>query len=166
MPTVCSSGWAIRIAARWDRTLIAEGHGIVRHCLRRNRPGPYQIQAAINAVHADAPTAGATDWRQIVALYDQLLAVAPTPIVALNRAVAVAEVDGPAAALRIVESLAAASGSSTTTRSCTPSAPTCSNGSGVATTPSRALDAAIAGSGERRRTAAARAAARPPWIDG
>ena len=91
----------------WDRTLIAEGHGIVRHCLRRNRPGPYQIQAAINAVHADAPTAGATDWRQIVALYDQLLAVAPTPIVALNRAVAVAEVDGPAAALRIVESLAA-----------------------------------------------------------
>ncbi len=94
----------------WDRTLIAEGHGIVRHCLRRNRPGPYQIQAAINAVHADAPTAGATDWRQIVALYDQLLAVAPTPIVALNRAVAVAEVDGPAAAFRIVESLAAASG--------------------------------------------------------
>ena len=94
----------------WDRTLIAEGHGIVRHCLRRNRPGPYQIQAAVNAVHADAPTAAATDWRQIVALYDQLLAVTPTPIVALNRAVAVAEVDGPAAAFRIVESLAAAPG--------------------------------------------------------
>jgi len=91
----------------WDRALIAEGHGIVRHCLRRNRPGPYQIQAAINAVHADAPTA-ATDWRQIVALYDQLLAAAPTPIVALNRAVAVAEVDGPAAALRLVDALAAA----------------------------------------------------------
>ncbi len=96
--------------AAWDQALLAEGQGIVRHCLRRNRPGPYQIQAAINAVHADAPTAGATDWRQIVALYDQLLAVAPTPIVALNRAVAVAEVDGPAAALRIVESLAAPSG--------------------------------------------------------
>ncbi|HWJ54856.1 MAG TPA: sigma-70 family RNA polymerase sigma factor [Vicinamibacterales bacterium] len=92
----------------WDRALIAEGHGIVRHCLRRNRPGPYQIQAAINAVHADAPTAAATDWRQIVALYDQLLAAAPTPIVALNRAVAVAEVDGPAAALRLVDALAAA----------------------------------------------------------
>jgi RNA polymerase sigma-70 factor (ECF subfamily) len=90
----------------WDRALLAEGQGIVRHCLRRNRPGPYQIQAAINAVHADAPTAAATDWRQIVALYDQLLAVTPTPIVALNRAVAVAEVDGPEAALRIVESLA------------------------------------------------------------
>ncbi len=94
----------------WDRTLMAEGQGIVRHCLRRNRPGPYQIQAAINAVHADAPTVGVTDWRQIVALYDQLLAVAPTPVVALNRAVAVAEVDGPEAALRIVESLAADSG--------------------------------------------------------
>jgi RNA polymerase sigma-70 factor (ECF subfamily) len=91
----------------WDRTLMAEGRGFVRHCLRRNRPGPYQIQAAINAVHADAPGPGATDWRQIVALYDQLLALAPTPIVALNRAVAVAEVDGPAAALRMVESLAA-----------------------------------------------------------
>ena len=75
----------------WDRALLAEGLGIVRHCLRRNRPGPYQIQAAINAVHADAPTAGATDWRQIVALYDQLLAVAPTPIVALNRADGVEE---------------------------------------------------------------------------
>ena len=94
----------------WDRALLAEGLGIVRHCLRRNRPGPYQIQAAVNAVHADAPTAAATDWRQIVALYDQLLAVTPTPIVALNRAVAVAEVDGPEAALRIVESLAAPAG--------------------------------------------------------
>jgi RNA polymerase sigma-70 factor (ECF subfamily) len=94
----------------WNRGLIAEGQAIVRQCLARNQPGPYQIQAAINAVHADAPTAGATDWRQIVALYDQLLAVTPTPIVALNRAVAVAEVDGPEPALRVVESLAAASG--------------------------------------------------------
>jgi RNA polymerase sigma-70 factor, ECF subfamily len=77
----------------------------VRACLRRNQPGPYQLQAAINAVHSDAPTAAATDWRQIVALYDQLLAVAPTPVVALNRAVAVAEVDGPEAALALVEGL-------------------------------------------------------------
>jgi RNA polymerase sigma-70 factor (ECF subfamily) len=89
----------------WDATLIAEGHGIVRHCLRRNRPGPYQIQAAINAVHADAPVPAATDWRQIVRLYDQLLAHAPSPIVALHRAVAVAEVDGPAAALPLIEAL-------------------------------------------------------------
>ncbi|MFK3978873.1 RNA polymerase sigma factor [Micromonospora sp. NPDC050397] len=80
----------------WDRTLIAEGHDLVRRCLRRNRPGPYQIQAAISAVHTDG---AATDWPQVLALYDQLLALAPTPVVALNRAVAVAEVYGPAAAL-------------------------------------------------------------------
>ena len=91
--------------ARWDRALIDEGQALVRQCLRHNRPGPYQIQAAINAVHADATTAGATDWRQIVALYDQLMAVAPTPVVALNRAVAVAEVDGPAAGLALVDAL-------------------------------------------------------------
>jgi RNA polymerase sigma-70 factor, ECF subfamily len=90
---------------RWHRELIAEGHDLVRRCLRRGRPGPYQIQAAINAVHADAATAAATDWRQIVALYDQLLAIAPTPVVALHRAVAVAEVDGPAAALDLVDRL-------------------------------------------------------------
>ncbi len=90
---------------RWDHVLIAEGQAIVRHCLRLNRPGPYQIQAAINAVHSDAPAAAATDWRQILQLYDQLLAIAPSPIVALNRAVAVAEVDGPAAALGLVDRL-------------------------------------------------------------
>ena len=90
---------------RWDRDLIAEGQALVRRCLRRNRPGPYQIQAAINAVHSDAPTAAATDWGQIRQLYDQLLAVAPSPVVALNRAVAVAEVDGPAAALALVDGL-------------------------------------------------------------
>jgi RNA polymerase sigma-70 factor, ECF subfamily len=90
---------------RWDTDLIAEGHDLVRRCLRRGRPGPYQIQAAINAVHADAATAEATDWRQIVALYDQLLAVGPTPVVALHRAVAVAEVDGPAVALGLVDRL-------------------------------------------------------------
>jgi len=90
---------------RWDRGLIAEGQAIVRRCLRRDQPGPYQIQAAISAVHSDAPVAAATDWRQILRLYDQLLAVAPSPVVALNRAVAVAETDGPAAALAIVDDL-------------------------------------------------------------
>jgi RNA polymerase sigma-70 factor (ECF subfamily) len=89
----------------WDRGLIVEGHELVRRCLRRNRPGPYQIQAAINAVHTDAPSAGATDWPQIVRLYNQLMALAPSPVVELNRAVAVAELDGPAAALRLVDSL-------------------------------------------------------------
>ena len=91
--------------SRWDRDLIAEGQTIVRACLRRGQPGPYQIQAAINAVHSDAATAADTDWSQIVALYDQLLVFTPTPIVALNRAVAVAELRGPAVALAIVDEL-------------------------------------------------------------
>jgi RNA polymerase sigma-70 factor (ECF subfamily) len=91
--------------AQWDRTLIAEGHELVRRCLRRNAPGPYQIQAAINAVHTDAPSAADTDWRQIVQLYDQLQAAAPSPVVALNRAIAVAELDGPAAALTQIDTL-------------------------------------------------------------
>jgi RNA polymerase sigma-70 factor (ECF subfamily) len=90
---------------RWDRALIQEGQAIVRWCLRRNQPGPYQLQAAINAVHADAPTVEETDWSQIVALYDQLLTVAPTPVVALNRAIAIGEVRGPAAALALVDEL-------------------------------------------------------------
>ncbi|HZE32386.1 MAG TPA: RNA polymerase sigma factor [Actinoallomurus sp.] len=90
---------------RWDRDLIAEGQAIVRRCLRRGRPGPYQVQAAINAVHSDVPTASGTDWRQILRLYDQLLAFTPTPVVALNRAVAVAEVEGPSAALALVDEL-------------------------------------------------------------
>ncbi|MEU8056488.1 RNA polymerase sigma factor [Microbispora bryophytorum] len=90
---------------RWNRALVAEGQDIVRACLRRGRPGPYQIQAAINAVHADAPIAAATDWRQILSLYDHLLALAPSPVVALNRAVAVAEVDGPEAALALLDDL-------------------------------------------------------------
>src|SRR3546814_12433089 len=75
----------------WDREQIAEGHALVRACLRRNHPGPFQIQAAIAAVHADAPTAEATDWSQIVQLYDQLFAVRPNPVVALNRAIAMGE---------------------------------------------------------------------------
>lgn len=89
----------------WDRALITEGHAIVRACLRRNQPGPYQIQAAINAVHTDAPDPAATDWHQILRLYDQLVALTPTPVVALNRAVAVAEVDGPEAALACLDTI-------------------------------------------------------------
>lgn len=90
---------------RWDRALIEEGQTIVRRCLRRNQPGPYQLQAAINAVHADGSTVEETDWLQIVALYDQLLALAPTPVVALNRAIAIGEVRGPAVALALVDDL-------------------------------------------------------------
>ncbi len=89
----------------WNRELIAEGQAIVRACLRRNQPGPYQIQAAISAVHSDARTAADTDWTQIVRLYDQLLALTPNPVVALNRAVAVAEVEGPGAALALIDAL-------------------------------------------------------------
>ena len=90
---------------QWDRGLIAEGQAIVRRCLRRDQPGPYQIQAAINAVHSDAPAAAGTDWPQILQLYDQLLALAPSPVVALHRAVAVAEVGGPDSALALVDGL-------------------------------------------------------------
>jgi RNA polymerase sigma-70 factor, ECF subfamily len=90
---------------RWDHALIAEGQAIVRRCLRRNQAGRYQIQAAINAVHSDAPSAAATDWRQILQLYDQLLSLAPSPVAELNRAVAVAEVGGPEVALGIVDGL-------------------------------------------------------------
>jgi RNA polymerase sigma-70 factor (ECF subfamily) len=89
----------------WNRLLIAEGQAIVRQCLRLNRPGPNQIQAAIQAVHSDAPTAAATDWRQILQLYDQLLSITPSPVVKLNRAVAVAEIEGPDAALALVDEL-------------------------------------------------------------
>jgi RNA polymerase sigma-70 factor (ECF subfamily) len=90
---------------QWDRALIEEGRTILRQCVRRNQPGPYQLQAAINAGHADAATVEETDWPQIVALYDQLLAVAPTPVVALNRAIAIGEVHGPAVALALVDEL-------------------------------------------------------------
>jgi RNA polymerase sigma-70 factor, ECF subfamily len=91
---------------RWDARRIAEGQAILRECLRRNRPGPYQIQAAINAVHSDAPDAQSVDWPQIVALYDQWMQLEPTAVVALNRAVAVAEVAGAAQGLALVEPLA------------------------------------------------------------
>ena len=91
--------------ALWDGALIAEGQALVRRCLQRDEPGPYQIQAAINAVHSDARSVDDTDWEQVVTLYDQLMAIAPSPVVALNRAVAVAEVDGPQAALDLVDEL-------------------------------------------------------------
>ncbi|MET7650152.1 MULTISPECIES: RNA polymerase sigma factor [unclassified Streptomyces] len=90
---------------RWDRHQVAEGQSLVRRCLRRDRPGPYQIQAAIQAVHSDAPAAADTDWRQILRLYDQLMDLAPSPVVALNRAVVVAETQGPGRALDLVDGL-------------------------------------------------------------
>ena len=106
---VSPDGSLVRLADQdrslWDRALVDEGHELVRACLRRNMPGPYQIQAAINAVHSDAATAADTDWPQILQLYDQLLAVAASPVVALNRAVALAEVEGPGPALAAVEEL-------------------------------------------------------------
>jgi RNA polymerase sigma-70 factor (ECF subfamily) len=91
--------------ALWDRTMIEEGQAIVRACLRRNQPGQYQIEAAINAVHADATSIESTDWSQILALYDRLLAIAPTQVVAMNRAIVLAEVRGPETALTIVDDL-------------------------------------------------------------
>ena len=103
------AGGLVRLAdqdrSRWQRGLIEEGQAIVRACLALGQPGPYQIQAAIQAVHCDAVETSSTDWPQILQLYDQLLAVAPGPVVALNRAVAVAEVAGPEAALRLVDAI-------------------------------------------------------------
>jgi RNA polymerase sigma-70 factor (ECF subfamily) len=103
------AGELVRLADQdrelWTRALITEGQDIVRRCLRRNQPGPYQLQAAINAVHSDAPDAATTDWWQILQLYNQLIALTPSPVVALNRAVAVAEVEGPDAALTLVDAL-------------------------------------------------------------
>ena len=102
-----ADGGFVRLAdqdrSRWDHTLVAEGQAIVRALLRRNLPGPYQIQAAIAAVHSDAATAADTAWDQVVALYDQLLALTPSPVVAMNRAVAVAELAGPAAGLAALD---------------------------------------------------------------
>ena len=106
---VAADGSLVRLAEqdrrRWDRALITEGQAIVRACVQRGRPGPYQIQAAINAVHSVAASFDSTDWRAILTLYDQLYAVTPTPVVALNRAVALAEVRGPAAGLTAVDGL-------------------------------------------------------------
>jgi RNA polymerase sigma-70 factor (ECF subfamily) len=106
---VDGDGGFVRLAgqdrAGWNRARIEEGQRLLRQCITRNEPGPYQLQAAINAVHSDARSAEETDWPQILALYDQLLAFAPTPVVALNRAVAVAQIDGPENALRLVDAL-------------------------------------------------------------
>ena len=106
---LAADGTAVLLADQdrtvWDRALMGEGQALVRSCLRRDQPGPYQLQAAINAVHSDAPTAADTDWAQILRLYDQLLVVAPTAVVALNRAVALAEVEGPEPALEAIENL-------------------------------------------------------------
>jgi RNA polymerase sigma-70 factor (ECF subfamily) len=102
-------GELVRLAdqdrSRWDRRLIAEGHELVRGCLDQDRPGPYQVQAAIAAVHADATAAAATDWAQIVTLYDHLQRLRPNAVVALNRAVAVMEHRGPAAALDALDEI-------------------------------------------------------------
>jgi RNA polymerase sigma-70 factor (ECF subfamily) len=106
---VAADGTMLRLVEQdrtlWDGVLIAEGQSLVRACLRRNRPGPYQLQAAIAAVHSDATSIATTDWTQVLALYDRLYASAPTPVVALNRAIALAEVDGPAVALAVVDGL-------------------------------------------------------------
>lgn len=91
---------------RWGRALIEEGHGIVRACIRRDQPGPFQLQAAIQAVHCDAESFDATDWPQIVALYDHLYSLMPTPVVALNRAIAIGEIQGPGAALSTIDAIA------------------------------------------------------------
>jgi RNA polymerase sigma-70 factor (ECF subfamily) len=93
--------------AVWDRTLIAEGAALVERAIASRRFGPYTLQAAIAAVHAEAPTAAATDWRQIAGLYDVLLRADPTPIVELNRAAAVAMHEGPAAGLALVDAILA-----------------------------------------------------------
>jgi RNA polymerase sigma-70 factor (ECF subfamily) len=106
---VTADGWLARLADQdrrlWDQDLITEGQAIVRACVQRGQPGPYQVQAAVNAVHSLAPSVGDTDWRAILTLYDQLHALTPTPVVALNRAVALAEVRGPAAGLAAVDDL-------------------------------------------------------------
>jgi RNA polymerase sigma-70 factor (ECF subfamily) len=106
---VTADGSLVRLAEQdrrlWDWGLIAEGQAIARACVQRGRPGPYQIQAAINAVHSVAPSFDSTDWHAILTLYDQVYTLTPTPVVALNRAVALAEVRGPAAGLAAVDDL-------------------------------------------------------------
>jgi RNA polymerase sigma-70 factor (ECF subfamily) len=106
---VAADGSLVRLAEQdrrlWDRGLTAEGQAIVRACVQGGRPGPYQIQAAINAVHSVAPTIDSTDWHAILTLYNQLYALTPTPVVALNRAVALAEVHGPTAGLAALDDL-------------------------------------------------------------
>jgi len=103
------SGAFVRLAeqdrAEWDRARIEEGQALLRVCVARNRPGAYQLQAAINAVHSDAASAADTDWPQILALYEQLFAIMPSPVVALNRAIAIAEVESAERGLELVDDL-------------------------------------------------------------
>ena len=94
--------------ARWDRSLIGEAIALIERAAARARPGPYQLEAAIAACHAEAPSIERTDWRQIVVLYDMLLALAPSAVVRLNRAIAVWRIEGPEAALRDLDALAVA----------------------------------------------------------
>ena len=89
----------------WDESKIDEGRALMRICLARNHPGTYQLQAAINAVHSEASSAARADWRQILELYDQLMSIAPSAVIALNRAVAVAEVHGVVAALELLDAI-------------------------------------------------------------
>jgi RNA polymerase sigma-70 factor (ECF subfamily) len=106
---VDADGAFVRLAdqdrALWDQAQLEEGRALLRECLARNRPGPYQVQAAINAVHSDASRADRTDWAQLLILYDQLMELAPNAVVALNRAIVVAELEGAEPALRLVDAL-------------------------------------------------------------
>ena len=160
-----ADGSMIRLAdqdrTRWDRALIAEGHDLVRACLRRNQPGPFQIQAAIAAVHADAPTADATDWSQIVALYDQLYAQRPNAVVGAQpgRSPSASCTARPTASPRSTRSTPTRS---RTTSRTTPRAPTCSPGPGAHGDAIAAYDRAIeltTNPAERRFLARQRAAA-------
>ena len=136
---VTADGSLVRLAEQdrrlWDRDLITEGQAIVRACVQRGHPGPYQIQAAINAVHSVAPSLDSTDWHAILTLYDQLYALTPTPVVALNRAVALAEVRGPAAGLAAVDDLRSPAWTATTCS--TRHAPTCCAASAATRKPRR-----------------------------
>lgn len=89
----------------WNRSLIEEGQGIVLWCVQRDQPGPYQLQAAIQAVHCDADTFEDTDWSQIGVLYDHLYSIQPSPVVALNRAIAIGELEGPESALTEIDAI-------------------------------------------------------------
>ena len=147
--------------SRWDDDLAEQGRDLVRRCLRRDRPGPYQVQAAIQAVHSETPT----DWRQVVALYDHLLALTPTPMVALNRAIAVGEVDGPGGGTRAGRRPASRRCASTTCS--TPPAPTCCAGSAAPTrrqppTPTRPTGRATRSSATSSTVVAANSEPRGP----
>ena len=104
-PAASWSPWTPRTVALWDAGAIAEGTAVLERALRRRRPGPYQVQAAIAACHAGAADAADTDWAEIAVLYGKLARMTPSPVVELNRAVAVAMAEGPAAGLALVDAL-------------------------------------------------------------